>query len=255
MSEKKIDYLSEDPTISYQRYCLVSFLERTSEVEIDNKEYDLSSVDTINEILKDAKMEPIEVKNNVPNVEQLNKALVELVVSMREKYITGVKIRGSYEKIEAAKEKAQELQDIDNSVGIFVGEVGKWLPFNPNADSIQEQEYSNEKLNGLMKGYRENQAKAKYLFEKRKQDLIQKNIEENEIIKLQNKIKDKELEGEKDDFETTIENNLSVDSKKETAPEVIETDTDNSALDNLKNEKITKELITNIFSDNVPINK
>ena len=273
MSEKKVDYLSEDPVISYQKYCLVSFLERKTDFEIENKDYNLQSVETINEILKDAKMDPIDVKDNQPNIEQLNRALVELVVNTREKYITGTKIRGSYEKIEDAKTKAQELQKMDSTVGIFVGEVGKWLPFNPNADAITEQEYSNDKLNDLMKGHKENQAKAKYYFEQRKQELIQKNIEENEILKIQNK--QKQLIN--DDFENTIENNITNDTTVEAQGDdttveaqgddttveaqgddtTVEAQDENSSVEEgqVNNERITKELMNSIFSDNIPINK
>ena len=46
------------------------------------------------------------------------------------------------------------------------------------------------------KGYFENQAKAKYFFEKRNQELIKQNIEENEIKKINN------LKSPEDDTDT-----------------------------------------------------
>ena len=50
------------------------------------------------------------------------------------------------------------------------GEMGKWLPFDPNPDSqaVKDSEYANEELNKMMKGYLENQEKAKLYHEQRK---------------------------------------------------------------------------------------
>ena len=41
--------------------------------------------------------------------------------------------------------------------------VGKWLPWDPEPSQVGEQEYAEEKLNSLMKNYKENE-EAKDLF-------------------------------------------------------------------------------------------
>jgi hypothetical protein len=41
---------------------------------------------------------------------------------------------------------------------VFVGEVGKWLPWDPNPNAVAEQEYAEDQLNTLMKKYKENEA-------------------------------------------------------------------------------------------------
>ena len=53
------------------------------------------------------------------------------------------------------------MQCIDPNFNIYVGEVGKWLPFNPDVNGIQNNEYLNEGLNDMMKAYHENQEKGR----------------------------------------------------------------------------------------------
>jgi hypothetical protein len=46
-----------------------------------------------------------------------------------------------------------------------VGEVGKWLPWDPEPSQVGEQEYAEEKLNTLMKKYKENED-SREMFER-----------------------------------------------------------------------------------------
>lgn len=95
--------------------------------------------------------------------------------------LSGVKVRGAFETYEAACEHAKRLQSVDEVFNVFVGEMGKWLPFDPNPDSdaVKSSEYANEQLNTMMKGYMENQEKAKLFHEQRKNELVRKNILDN----------------------------------------------------------------------------
>ena len=43
--------------------------------------------------------------------------------------------------MEEAKQKADQLRDLNNMHHIFIGEVGKWLPWDPEADKVQNEEY------------------------------------------------------------------------------------------------------------------
>jgi len=71
--------------------------------------------------------------------------------------IRGVKVRGVYNSYDEAAKRAQTLQRVDRSFHVFVGQVGYWLPWDPNADNVAEQEYLEKELNELMKNYKNNQ--------------------------------------------------------------------------------------------------
>lgn len=87
--------------------------------------------------------------------------------------VRGLKIRGVYAKKEEADKRANELRDIDPDFHVFVGEVGKWLPWDPDPNSANEQNYMEKELNDLVKGYKENLERAKKMQQQRKSDMIQ----------------------------------------------------------------------------------
>jgi hypothetical protein len=69
----------------------------------------------------------------------------------------GLKVRGVYATTKEAEVRAKKLVRSDPIHNILVGEVGKWLPWDPSPNSIQEQEYAEEQLNQLMKSYKQNE--------------------------------------------------------------------------------------------------
>jgi hypothetical protein len=71
--------------------------------------------------------------------------------------VRGLKIRGVFGSQEEAVAKSKKLQRNDPIHNIFVGEIGKWLPWDPNPKDIVEQEYAEDQLNQLMKGYKNNE--------------------------------------------------------------------------------------------------
>ena len=82
--------------------------------------------------------------------------------------VRGLKIRGTYSSKEEAVTRSKKLQRLDPLHNIFVGEIGKWLPWDPEPSQVNEQEYAEEELNTLMKKYKENEdAKDQYEREKR----------------------------------------------------------------------------------------
>ena len=85
----------------------------------------------------------------------------------------GLKIRGSYSTREEAESRAKKLQKSDPDHNIYVGQVGKWLPWDPSPSAIQEQEYAEEELNNLMKKYKENE-EAREEFHKQQRDRARK---------------------------------------------------------------------------------
>ena len=102
--------------------------------------------------------------------------------------IRTIKIRGCYDTIEDAKKRAEYLRNCDpNGVSVFVADVGKWLPFDDDPENAKEQDYQNKRLNEMMKGYMENQEKAKEFHEQRKNEMIMKTLKENEAKEQRNK--------------------------------------------------------------------
>jgi hypothetical protein len=133
--------------------------------------------------------------------------------------LSGIKVRGVFEEYESACKHAKRLQEADPYHHVFVGEMGKWLPYDPDPDSkyVKDFEYANVQLNSMMKSYVENQEKAKLFHEQRKNDMVRKNIMDNMEThnKNMNELKEQlstATETEKVDIEKrikTIETNIS----------------------------------------------
>jgi Family of unknown function (DUF5832) len=73
--------------------------------------------------------------------------------------IRGVKVRGVYDSIEKANKMAAKLNKDDKYHSIFVGQVGKWLPWDPSAKQVEEEKYGNDKLNNIMRKAHESEMK------------------------------------------------------------------------------------------------
>lgn len=80
--------------------------------------------------------------------------------------IRGLKVRGSYSSQEEATARAKKLQRNDPIHNIYVAEVGKWLAWDPNPHDVAEQEYQEEKLNELMKAYKQNEEVREDFYKK-----------------------------------------------------------------------------------------
>jgi hypothetical protein len=95
--------------------------------------------------------------------------------------LTGIKMRGVFSTYEAACLHAKKLQSVDPYFNVFVGDMGKWLPFDPSPDSekVIDSEYQNDELNNIMKSYVENQEKAKIFHEQRKSESMRQSVLDN----------------------------------------------------------------------------
>jgi hypothetical protein len=82
--------------------------------------------------------------------------------------VRGIKVRGVYGNPKEAEVKAKKLQTKDKYNNIFVGEVGKWLPWDPQPHDIADQDYGQDQLNNLMRKYKENEDNRDKFFEERK---------------------------------------------------------------------------------------
>jgi hypothetical protein len=81
--------------------------------------------------------------------------------------VRGLKVRGIYGNPKEAELKAKKLQNKDKYHNIFIGDVGKWLPWDPQPHEVAEQEYSQDQLNNLMRKYKENEDNREKFFEER----------------------------------------------------------------------------------------
>jgi hypothetical protein len=84
--------------------------------------------------------------------------------------IRGLKVRGVTGTHGEAVAMSKKLQRSDTIHNIFLGEVGKWLPWDPKPHQVQEQEYAEDQLNTLMKRYKDNEdARDKFVTEQRQE--------------------------------------------------------------------------------------
>ena len=91
----------------------------------------------------------------------------------------GIKIRGSYPTLEEAELRAKMLREVDPSHDVYVGPVGLWMPWEPEAYKTGRVEYMEEELNQLMSEKKKNEANAKQSFDQRVKETKEKAIEEN----------------------------------------------------------------------------
>jgi adenylate kinase family enzyme len=91
----------------------------------------------------------------------------------------GLKVRGTYSSLEEAELRCKMLREVDPSHDVFVGPVGLWMPWDPEAYKTGRVEYLEEELNQLMSEKTKNEAHAKNSFEQRVKDSKKKAIEEN----------------------------------------------------------------------------
>ena len=86
----------------------------------------------------------------------------------------GIKIRGAFATRDEAANHAKRLQKEDPTFDIYVVDLYKWLLIPPDPTKIEDVHYTNEKLEEIMTGYKENQAQAARMFNERKQAMMDK---------------------------------------------------------------------------------
>ena len=93
--------------------------------------------------------------------------------------VRGLKVRGTFSSQEEAEMQCKKLRDYDPNHDIFVGPVGVWIPWDPDAYKTGRVEFMEEELNKLHQEKLKNETKAKQEFEQRIKDTKKKAIEEN----------------------------------------------------------------------------
>jgi len=210
-----IDLCDEDPTIAGQKFTCLSFV--SPEKILKNREiylfqqflkqwdfkksmdkfhdfiqfisykYNLKVDSLINDYTEFIQEEGTKLKTN--SVEDDYKTFLdknEEVLTERfqkenqfQTSVRGLKVRGVYNSQEEAELRCKKLRDLDPSHDIFVGPVGIWIPWDPDAYKTGRVEFMEEELNQLHKEKMLNEEKAKEDFEKRVKDAKKKAIEEN----------------------------------------------------------------------------
>jgi len=91
----------------------------------------------------------------------------------------GFKSRGNFASQEEAELRAKLLRETDPYFDVYVGPVGIWLPWEPEAYKTGRVEYMEEELNQLACEKKKNEEVAKNAFEQRVKETKQKAIDEN----------------------------------------------------------------------------
>ena len=152
---KKFDFLTEDTPVPNQDYVCVSFLEAG----------------------------PNQVEEYIARVQKKTKLPLRDVRKCIQEYTRiehprrAVKVRGSYRKQSQARARCKDLRDQEESVNVYIGEVGKWLAFNPAQEELTEnveENYNEVALNDMIGKYKQGRIHAKSQFEQRKRDMMKK---------------------------------------------------------------------------------
>ena len=91
----------------------------------------------------------------------------------------GFKARGNFASQEEAELRAKLLRETDPHFDVFVGPIGTWLPWEPEAYKTGRVEYMEEELNELAHEKKKNEEVAKSTFEQRVKETKQKAIDDN----------------------------------------------------------------------------
>ena len=91
----------------------------------------------------------------------------------------GLKIRGVFPTLEEAELRCKMLREVDPNHDVFVGPIGLWMPWEPEAYKTGRVEYMEEELNKLMHEKTKNETNAKNAFEQRVKETKQQAIKEN----------------------------------------------------------------------------
>ena len=133
--------------------------------------------------------------------------------------VRGIKVRGSFPSQKEAELRCKMLREVDPNHDVYVGQVGIWMPFHPEAYKTGRVEYLEEELNQLMNEKVKNEKQAKTEFDKRVRETKEKAMEDNRKkaeesgnVLTQMMDKDGNLVSVKDTntFETDLGDNVSV---------------------------------------------
>jgi hypothetical protein len=158
------DFLEQDDAIRGQNYACLSFI--SPENVLKNKNlYKMSSF--LRHLVKNNNINlSEEFLNNID--EKYKDYLYSRDENLEKEFykendfkttVRGLKVRGVYDTLQEAQSRAKLLQRRDKYFNVFVGQVGFWLPWDPESHKVDNQEYFESELNELVTKYRENKDK------------------------------------------------------------------------------------------------
>jgi len=192
--EIKEDFLEVDPKIPGQNFACISFVSpekvlKQKEVFFTTKflEHFFNSDDQYTKDTRENLMKG-ELKFDYSTIKDFyedwkysrNDVLDDEFYKMNDYRTTirGLKIRGVYDTHKEANVRAQLLRRKDPTFNVFVGQVGYWLPWDPECEQVPEQEYQEDMLNDLVKKYKDNLESKDDMYEKLKEERVRKAKEE-----------------------------------------------------------------------------
>ena len=218
---KYVDLCDEDPPIAGQKFCCMSFVSpekilKKREVLLFNsfvKNWDFSKsmeryqdflhfisykynlivedvVADFNDFVKEEgdKIKGVGVEDDYKNFVDKNEEKFNEMFNREHAFQTsvrGLKVRGVFATQDEAENKCKALRKQDPNHDIYVGPVGVWVPWDPDAYKTGKVEFLEEELNQLHNEKIKNETLAKEEFDKRVKDAKRKAIEDN--IKLAKK--------------------------------------------------------------------
>lgn len=203
VDSEKVDYLDVDDAIPGQNYVCLSFV--SPEALIQKREaFNVSKF--LQSYCKEQKLEVKDIYSKYEDFvykfsDKLQRDFDE--ANDFQTSIRGVKVRGVYDTRQAAEARAKRLSTTDSSFHVFVGQVGYWLPWDPNADGVQDEIFQNSQLNNMMEKYQENNINRDIFYEEQKRDKI-KAAREEVLAKKREEQEQKALEAA-DDSESVLE--------------------------------------------------
>ena len=125
-----------------------------------------------------------DVSDDYKNYVDKHEEQLELQFSREHSFQTstrGLKVRGVFPTQEEAELRCKMLREADPNHDVYVGPVGIWVPFHPEAYKTGNVQYLEKELNDLMHEKKKNEDKAKLDFDTRvkqsKVEAIEKNME------------------------------------------------------------------------------
>tara|TARA_B100000900_G_scaffold388416_1_gene380431 strand:+ start:7387 stop:8244 length:858 start_codon:yes stop_codon:yes gene_type:complete len=219
MSEsKKPDYLEVDEAIPGQNYVCLSFL--SPESLMQNKEA-FKCVKFLQSYCKDQKLKFEDVYSKYQDFTYKYEDKLQRDFDEQNDFQTsvrGLKVRGVFDTRQAAEDRAKKLSLRDSGFHTFVGQVGYWLPWDPNADKVADEVFQNSQLNDMMEKYQENNVNRDMFYEEQKRDKIKAAQEEVRKAKEEEAAK-KALEEKDASEEYPIENTNGEVTDTEVTPE------------------------------------
>ena len=166
----EVDYLSVDAPIAGQNFTCVSFISPESVMQ---ERMAFNAVKFIQSHTKDTNFSFDKVYEQYKDFAYKYEDKLQRDFDEKNQFRTsvrGVKVRGVYTTLDEARDCAKKFSLTDSSVHTFIGQVGYWLAWDPNADKVNNEVFANTELNNLMEKYEENTISKDILYEERKRE-------------------------------------------------------------------------------------